>query len=430
MGERDKRFYIETLGCPRNDSDSEAIITILEGSNYKNSDSPEEASTLIINGCAFIEEAVSQSIERILTLSQRNPKATILVVGCLAQRYKERLKDALPEIDLLVGTGSITYIVESIEERRSILASNEGFIGRNAYKRHHTTPAHYRYIKITEGCDYECSFCVIPGIKGTLRSKPLEVIKEEISSLSKEVREIILVGQDTSAWGQDIYGKPALDYLLKELSPLFPHWIRILYLHPLTIDESLLQTISSLPNVFNYLDIPFQHISTPVLMDMKRGYDRSFIENLLKMIQGVDDFTIRTTLIVGFPMETEENFEELISFIENAHLDRIGIFKFSREEETNAYSMKQLDSKIIDRRFVTLFNTATKKMAVSNKEMIGKRISVLIDAKQSGEYYGRTEMDAPEIDQILWIKGNLKIGKFYSVIVTDALESELIGELL
>jgi len=425
-------FYIETLGCPRNDSDSEAIITILKHADFKMVDSPEEASHIIVNGCAFIQKAVSESILSILTLSKRNPDATLIVIGCFAQRYKEDLKEALPEIDLLVGTGSIREIVNAIFENKSIISSNKGFIGKNVYKEHHTTPPHYRYIKIQEGCNYECSFCIIPKIKGNLHSKPLGDIKEEIKTLPEEVREIILIGQDTSSWGEDIYGKPSLDYLLKEISPLFPHWIRILYLHPLSVNSSLLKTISSLNNVVNYLDIPFQHISSAILTSMKRGYDKSFIKKLLRTIQKIDDFIVRTTFIVGFPEENKGDFEELYSFVENSSLERIGLFPYSHEEGTLAYSKRELDSKTIEKRFKRLYSLIQQKMIENNKEMVGKNITVLIDGKERGEYYGRTQSDSPGIDQIVWVKGNehINIGEFHTVKITDSLESELMGELI
>ena len=425
-------FYIETLGCPRNDSDSEAIITLLKQSNFKMVNTPSEASHIIVNGCAFIKEAVSESIDRILILSGKNPKATLLLVGCLAERYKEDLKKTLPEVDLLVGTGSLENIARAIQEKKSIFSRNKGFIGKNIYKEHYTTPPHYRYIKVQEGCNYECSFCVIPKIKGDLHSKPLKDIEEEIKNLPREIREVILVGQDTSSWGQDINSKPSLDYLLRKISPLFPHWIRILYLHPLTVNESLLRTISSLPNLLNYLDIPFQHISNRVLNSMKRGYDRSYIEKLLRMIKQIDKFTIRTSFIVGFPEERKQDFKELYDFIKNSGLDRVGLFHYSHEEGTEAYSLKELNKKITKQRYKSLFTLIQQKMTKRNRESIGKNIKVLLDGKEGGEYYGRSMSDAPDIDQIIWMKGNgnIKIGDFYTVKITDSLESELMGELL
>jgi len=432
VSKKTARVYIETLGCPRNDCDSEAIISILEDSKFEIVNSPEEAPFIIINGCAFIEEAVSQSIESILTLSQRNPSATLIVVGCLAERYKEKLKEALPEIDILVGTGALMRIVDAIQGNKSILSSNEGFIGKNIYKKHHTTPPHYRYIKIQEGCNYECSFCIIPTLKGSSHSKPLEAIKEEVNNLTPEVREIILVGQDTSSWGQDIYGKPSLDYLLREISSLFPHWIRVLYLHPLTVSEPLLRTISTISNVLNYLDIPLQHISNSVLKAMKRGYDKSFIKKLLNSVQRIDDFTIRTTFIVGFPTEREDDLEELRSFIKNSNLDRIGLFKYSREEGSESYYMRGHYEKTIKKRFKSLYILIQKKMIKRNRELLGRNVMVLMDGREQGEYYGRTKSDAPEIDQVEWIKGNkdIKIGEFYNVNITDSLESELMGKVI
>jgi len=426
------RFYIETLGCPRNDSDSEAIISILKNNNFKMVNKPDDASHIIVNGCAFLAEAVLESVEKILHLSEINSKATLLVVGCLAERYKEDLIEALPEVDILVGTGSINKILDAIRENRSIFSSQKGFIEKNLYTLHHTTPSHYRYIKIQEGCNYECSFCIIPRIKGSFRSKPLEDIKEEIKNLSKKVKEIILVGQDTSCWGQDIFGKPSLDYLLNEISSLFSGWIRILYLHPLTVSKSLLETISKNKNIINYLDVPFQHVSSRILKKMKRGYDRALIEKLLKMIRDIDEFTIRTSFIVGYPKESEKDFNELYNFVQNSNLDHVGLFLYSHENGTDSYSLKELDKRITENRFNRLFSLNVRRMSERNKKLIGKNLEVLIDGKEGMEYYGRTKADAPDIDQIVWIKNkkNLNIGNYYNVKITDTLTSELLGELL
>lgn len=432
MNKSTARFYIETLGCPRNDSDSEAIIKILENNNFEMVSKPDDASHIIVNGCAFLAEAVLESIEKILNLSEINSKATLLVVGCLAERYKEDLREALPEVDILVGTGSINKIVDAIRENRSIFSSQKGFIDKNLYNFHHTTPSHYRYIKIQEGCNYECSFCIIPKIKGSFRSKPLKDIKEEIKNLSRKVKEIILVGQDTSCWGQDIFGKPSLDYLLNEISPLFSGWIRILYLHPLMVSESLLETISRNNNIINYLDVPFQHVSSRILKKMKRGYDRDFLEKLLKMIQDIDEFTIRTSFIVGYPEESENDFNELYNFVQNSNLDHVGLFLYSHESGTDSYYLKELDKKITEKRFKKIFSLNIRRMSERNKKLIGKNLEVLIDGKEGEEYYGRTKSDAPDIDQFIWIKNkkNLNIGNFYNVKITDTLTSELMGELL
>jgi ribosomal protein S12 methylthiotransferase len=426
------RFYIETLGCPRNDSDSEAIISILENNNFKMVNNPGDASYIIVNGCAFLAEAVLESVEKILLLSKINSKATLLVVGCLAERYKEDLRRALPEVDILVGTGSINNVVDAIRKNKSIFSSQKGFINKNLYTFHHTTPPHYRYIKIQEGCNYECSFCIIPRIKGSFRSKPIEDIKEEIKNISKKVKEIIFVGQDTSCWGQDIFGKPSLDYLLNEISSLFSGWIRILYLHPLTVNKSLLETISKNKNIINYLDIPFQHVSSRILKKMKRGYDRAFIEKLLKMIRDIDEFTIRTSFIVGYPEESENDFNKLCDFVQNENLDHIGLFLYSHESGTESYSLKELDKEITEKRFKHLFSKKKKKMYERNKKLIGKNLEVLIDGKEGMEYYGRTKSDAPDIDKIIWIKDkkNLNIGNFCNLKITDTLTGELLGELL
>lgn len=423
-------FYIETLGCPRNDSDSEVIIKNLTQSGYYITENPQKASIIILNTCAFIQKAVSRSIQRTLELKNANPDCCFVLTGCLPQRYEYEIQQELPEVDLLIGTGDIDRITEILDDKKSIISNKKGYTGKNVYKKNHTTPAHYRYLKIGEGCNSNCTFCLIPELKGKLHSKSLDDIKEEVLSVPEETRELILVAQDTSSWGLDLYNKPSLDRLLKEISPLFPCWIRILYLNPLTVNEKLLKTINELPNIVNYLHIPIQHISTSVLDKMGRGYSSKYIYNLLEKIKNTGEFCIRTTLMIGFPSETERDFSELIDFVKKEKISRAGVFKYSPEEGTPSCNLDNIDSDTVHRRYLKLTDILQKNRKNLNEKLTGTRLTVLIDNKQEGEYYGRTIMDAPEIDQVVWVEGDeLKTGKFYRVEIDSALESELFGHI-
>lgn len=425
-----KTFYLETLGCPRNEADSEAVIRILEASNFKYSNSPENSDIIILNGCAFIKDAVSESIDTILNLKGKNKNAVFVVMGCLAQRYGPSLREAMNEVDLLVGTGSIDRIPEIIANGKSEVNSNYGFLGKNLYREPHITYPHYRYIKIQEGCNFKCSFCVIPLLKGKSHSKELPIIKEEITNLPEKVKEIIIIGQNTTSWGKDLRGNLSLSDVIKEIAPIFPGWIRLLYFHPLSVTGDLLQTIQNLPNVINYLDIPFQHISDSVLSDMKRGYGKREIEDLIEMIDKAGNFTLRTTFIIGFPTETEKDFEELCVFIENNEIDHIGVFEYSHEEGSESYSMPALEDKLIMRRSEILSSIIEEKIKKRNEKFIGKTMEVLIDGIEAGEYYGRTKFSAPDIDPVVWISPktkNIKVGEIYKVLITDAPGSDFMG---
>ncbi len=427
-----KTFYLETLGCPRNEADSEAISNILESSGFEFIKFPEKADIIIVNGCAFISDAVSESIDLILSLRNKNKEAIFVVVGCLAQRYGEELLKTMNEVDLLVGTGSIEKISELISNGKSEVRSNLGFLGKNLYKIPRVTPEHYRYIKIQEGCDFKCAFCVIPQLKGVSHSKELSAIKEEIFNLPGSVKEIILIGQNTTSWGKDLPGRNSLVNLIEEVAPIFPGWIRFLYFHPLYVSEELLKTMQSFPNVINYLDIPLQHVSDSVLSDMNRGYGRKEIEKLLELITSMDDFTLRSTFIVGFPTETKKDFDELCSFIRDKEIEYTGVFAYSHEEGTRSFSMKTLAGKEIMRRLDILTSLIEKKIARKNTQFIDKSFEVIIDGIEEGEYYGRTKNSAPDIDPVIWIlpgDKEIKIGSFYPCLISDVVGCDMIGEL-
>jgi ribosomal protein S12 methylthiotransferase len=427
-----KTFYLETLGCPRNETDSEATINILKASGFEFIRFPEKADIIIINGCAFIGDAVSESIDLILTLREINKKAILVVVGCLAQRYGKNLLKTMHEVDLLVGTGSIEKIPEIIATGKSEVNSNYGFLGKNLYYKPYVTPSHYRYIKIQEGCDFGCSFCIIPHLKGKAHSKELPAIKEEISSLPESVKEIIFIGQNTTSWGKDLRDKASLSDVIKEIAPIFPGWIRFLYFHPLSVSEDLLETMRDLPNVVNYVDIPLQHVSDRVLSDMNRGYGRKEIENLLEMIASTGDFTLRTTFIIGFPSEAEKDFGGLCAFVEKNDIDHIGVFGYSHEEGSASFSMRGLPAKVIMQRIATISSIIDKKAKRRNEKFIGKIMEVLIDGIEEGEHYGRTKHSAPDIDPVVWISPSckkIKRGETHPVIITNAVGTDIAGKI-
>jgi ribosomal protein S12 methylthiotransferase len=427
-----KTFYLETLGCPRNETDSEAIVNILTSSGFKFIRSPEEADVMIVNGCAFISDAVSESIDSILALRNRNKRAVLVVVGCLAQRYGQDLLKTMHEVDLLVGTGSIEKIPEIIVTGKSEINSNYGFLGKNLYSKPHVTPQHYRYIKIQEGCDFKCSFCIIPHLKGKSHSKKLTDIKEEIADMSDSVKEIIFIGQNTTSWGKDFNHDASLSDAIKEIAPIFPGWIRFLYFHPLFVSEDLLETLENFPNVINYLDIPLQHVSDSVLLDMNRGYGRKEIENMLEMIKSIGNFTLRSTFIVGFPSETEKDFDGLCSFVDSSDIDHIGVFSYSHEEGSISFSMPKLSNDVIMRRMETISSLIEEKAKKRNEKIIGETIEVLIDGIEEEEYFGRTRSSAPEIDPVVWLSPAKKppeVGKIYRTLITDVLGPDVAGEI-
>jgi ribosomal protein S12 methylthiotransferase len=425
-------YYLETLGCPRNEADSEAISYLLESAGFKFIKDPEIADIIIVNGCAFIEDAVSDSIDTVLLLRNVNKKAVLVVVGCLAQRYGDKLLEIMDEIDLVIGTGSIEKIPELISNGKSEVKSNLGFLGKYLYNIPRVTPYHYRYIKIQEGCDFKCSFCLIPKLKGSSHSKALNSIREEILNLPERVKEIVLIGQNTTSWGKDLPEKDDLIHLIQEVARIFPGWIRLLYLHPLSISEDLLKTIRDLPNVVNYLDIPLQHVSDSVLSKMNRGYSRKEIEGLLEMIASSGDFTLRSTFIAGFPTETKKDFEELCYFIEDKKIDYAGVFAYSHEKGTRSFSMKTLPGEEMMRRVDILTSLVEEKIVKKNRQFIGRLLAVIIDGKEGDEHYGRAMNSAPDIDPVVWIlpgDKEIKAGGLYPCLISDVAGCDMIGEL-
>lgn len=433
------KFYIKTLGCYKNSVDSEVLVSILEN-HYRFTKDYRFADIIIINTCSFIEKAKQESIESILYFAKLKEKK-IIVIGCLGQRYAEKIMKEIPEIAAVIGTygfNRIEKVVEKVMKSEKVIEVKRNPLSYpvDYSERRHFEPSHYAYIKVSDGCYHRCSFCIIPELKGKLRSRPIESIIKEADALTRNgVKEIILIAQETTAYGLDIYGKKKLVNLLCRLANIDElKWLRLLYNYPGDIDDSLLDLIASEPKICKYLDIPIQHISDNILRRMKREITGKKVrKSILKIRENYPEIFLRTTLIVGFPGETEKDFSELYEYVKEVRFERLGVFTYSREYGTKSYYMKrQIPQKIKEEREEKIMEIQGEISLELNKEFIGKTVPVMLDEK-IGERYkfdGRTEFDAPEIDNgVLITKGDALIGNIVPVKITDATEYDLIGEI-
>lgn len=407
---------ILSMGCPRNLVDSEGILSRLNFKGYHIVDM-QEADVAIVNTCAFLEDAKRESIDAILdliSLKREGRLKKVIVYGCLTQRYKDALRKELPEIDAFVGRVSLNHEL----------------------KRFSITPRHYAYLKICEGCINNCSFCVIPRIKGKFSSLDMNSVLKKVRSFDKDkVSEINIIGQDITGYGMDLYGGAKLEPLLEQIVKYSGNigWIRLLYLYPRRISDGLLKLITREPKICKYIDLPIQHINNRILKLMHRQTNRedilTLIDKVRKMVPGV---AIRTSLIVGFPSETDKEFKELLNFTEEVRFDRLGVFIYSREEGTRAFVLKkQVPEKIKQERMNTMMLRQQYISTEVNKKLLGRTIEVLIDEKGNGFYLGRSQYDAPEVDGQVFVnsKKELKPGDFVKVKINDTLEYDLVGEL-
>lgn len=415
------RIGILSLGCPRNLVDSESILGRLNLKGYPIVDI-DKADIAIINTCAFIKDAKIESVEAILDLIDLKRKGKIrkiIVYGCLTQRYKARLQKELPEVDAFIGRISLNHTLQ----------------------RFPLTSKYYAYLKICEGCINNCSYCIIPNIKGKFGSLNINSILNKLEEFDEnKVSEINIIGQDITGYGLDLYGTLRLHDLLKKIIKKIRNigWIRLLYLYPKRITDELLELINNEPKICKYIDLPIQHINDRILRLMNRHTTKKEILNLIdKVRKKIPNVAIRTSLIVGFPSEEDREFKELLKFIEDVKFERLGAFIYSREEDTPAYNFKrQISKKIKIERFNTLMILQQKISQEINKKFLGKIIDVLIDEEKEGFYLGRSQYDAPEVDGIVYVKGQapygvcpLKPGDFVKVKVIDTLEYDLVGEL-
>ncbi len=436
------KIYLQSLGCSKNLVDSENMLGLLKNKGYEIVEFADIADYIIINTCSFINDAKEESINSIIEAVELKGSndITIIVTGCLAQRYSDDLLKEIPEIDILIGTHGyekIDKLIEEYEKEKQKVINVE--IDEKIVEdlpRELLTPKYYAFIKISEGCSNHCTYCVIPKIRGKYRSRKIEDIVNEARILSKQgVKELIVIAQDTSKYGVDLYGERQLHKLIGGLSKIEGiEWIRVHYLYPEDLYDELIMEFKANDKLLKYFDIPLQHISDDVLKRMNRKTNKEQITNLIKKIRKeIPEAIIRTSLITGFPGETEEDHEMLKEFLKEYKLDRVGVFKYSREENTAAYKLKnQIKEEIKEARQEELMKIQQEISFSNNAAKIGKTYDVIID-EDSGdnEYLGRTYMDSPEIDGCVFVNSNIKlnVGEIYKVSIVDALEYDLIGDI-
>lgn len=431
---------IISLGCDKNRIDTEIILGTLS-SKYEITNNPNVADIIIVNTCGFIEKSKQESIDTILEMAEYKEKHNckiLVATGCLTQRYGKELLELMPEIDIILGVNDYNILLKSIDEfistGKKIINCNESNLIINEGSRVLTTDKESAYIRIAEGCDNFCTYCIIPKIRGKYRSRKIESVLDEAKLLaSNGVKEIILVAQDTTRYGIDLYGKKMLSSLLKEISLIEGiQWIRVLYCYPEEITEDLIDEIASNDKVCNYLDIPIQHISNNILKKMGRKTTKESILNTIECLRKrIPDITLRTSLIVGFPGETKEDFQELEGFLNEYRLDNVGVFCYSQEDGTPAAIMKdQIDEEIKSAREKELMKIQQKISKDINVAKIGLVIDTLIESENDKYYIGRTQYMAPEIDGLVYILKNdnlFKKGDIVPVSITESLEYDLIG---
>ena len=434
-----------SLGCDKNLADSEEMLGLLTARGHEIVDDETQADAIVINTCCFIKDAKEESVETILEMAEYKKEGklkALIVTGCLAQRYQQEIIDEIPEVDAVLGTTSYDHIVEAVEEA---LAGNGHVVLEDVdalpdvkEKRLVTTGGHYAYMKIAEGCDKHCTYCIIPKLRGNYRSVPMEKLLAEAKDLADQgVKELILVAQETTVYGKDLYGEKSLHKLLRELCKISGiQWIRILYCYPEEIYDELIQTIKEENKVCHYLDLPIQHASDAVLKRMGRRTSKAqLVEIIEKLRKEIPDISLRTTLITGFPGETQEQHEELKDFVDEMEFDRLGVFTYSPEEDTPAATMAdQIPEEVKEERQAELMELQQEIAFDLAEDMVGREVLVMIEGKVADEnaYVGRTYKDAPNVDGLIFINTDeeLMSGDFARVRVTGALEYDLIGELI
>ncbi len=428
-----------SLGCPKNQVDGEAMLYKLNKAGFEIVNKTEDSDVMIINTCGFIEAAKAEAIEAILETAEYKKAgliSAIVVTGCLAERYKDEIIREIPEVDCVIGIGADGDIVKACQ--KALVGVKTSFFPDKCNlpiddKRILSTPSHWAYLKIAEGCDNKCSYCAIPGIRGKFRSRTIESVVGEAVELAKQgVKELILVAQDTTKYGSDIYGRYSLDMLLKELVKIDGiEWIRLYYCYPQRITDELIDVIASEEKICNYIDIPLQHASKSVLTAMNRVGDSKDYKALIdKMRAKIPELSLRTTFMVGFPGETDEDFAELCDFVKVTCFDKMGCFTFSPEEDTPAFDMEnQIDEDVKKRREEILMDIQYTITENSNKSRLGKKYKVIIDDFNGSEYIGRSYLDSPEIDSGIIFTSDKKhnIGDFVYVTITDFNGYDLIG---
>ncbi len=434
-----------SLGCDKNLVDSEVMLGILEAGGYQIVDDEMQADVIVINTCCFIHDAKEESIQTILEMAEYKKTGrlkVLIVAGCLAQRYQQEIRTEIPEVDAVLGTASYDQIVQSIEEalagQGGVRLAELDTLPAVQERRLVTTGGHYAYLKIAEGCDKHCTYCIIPKLRGNYRSVPMERLLKEAGELADQgVKELILVAQETTLYGKDLYGEKSLHRLLKELCRIGGlRWIRILYCYPEEIYEGLIQVMKEEKKICHYIDLPVQHANDEILRRMGRRTSRKQLGEIVgKLRKEIPDIAIRTTLITGFPGETKEQHEELMEFVDEIEFDRLGVFTYSPEEDTPAADLPdQIPEEVKEERQAELMELQQEVVFAQAEEMIGREVLVMIEGKVADEdaYVGRTYRDAPNVDGLIFIntQEEMMSGDFARVRVTGALEYDLIGELI
>lgn len=432
MKTRAEKINIITLGCAKNTVDSEALYSQLLTNDFTLTESIDNADIAIINTCGFIDAAKKQSVDTILSTVQRKNEgqlSKVFVMGCLVERYKNDLQQEIPEIDSFFGSNELPNILKTLGGEYKY-----DLIGERAI----STPNYFSYLKISEGCDNPCSFCAIPIMRGMHKTKPIEQVMDEVMRLvQKGVKELVVIGQDTTYYGLDLYGERKLSSLLTSLASVKElEWIRLMYAYPAKFPLDVLQSFTDNPKICRYLDMPIQHAADNVLKSMRRGITRKTTEQLIDKIRGtIPHIALRTTLIVGYPNETERDIAELAQFINDVKFDRLGVFTYSQEDDTTAFGLGDPVPQVEKERRKEYIMEIQRGISLEqNESRIGKRTTAEIERMEEGNYVGRTEWDAPEIDNEVFISmpkdRELHIGQFVPITITDATEYDLYGEVV
>lgn len=438
-------IFFVSLGCDKNLVDSENMLGILHENGYRITDDEKSADIIIVNTCCFINDAKQESIDTILEMAQYKKEGqakALIVTGCLAERYKEDITKEIPEVDALLGTSSYTDIINVMNELtdgvKPVRFNSLDQLPTTTSKRVLTSGTHYAYLKIAEGCDKHCTYCIIPQVRGNYRSVAMENLLSEAEYLAKQgIKELILVAQETTLYGVDLYGKKALPELLEKLCLIEGiQWIRIMYCYPEEITSELIEVIKKEPKICNYLDIPIQHASDRILKLMGRRTNKADLQRIIgELRSNIPNIVLRTTLITGFPTETEEEHEELLEFVKEMRFDRLGVFTYSKEDNTPAAKLKpQVLSKVKKQRQSQLMELQQSIVFEMTNSRVGKSYSVLVEGRIVDEeqvYIGRTYMDAPQVDGFIFLncEEELISGDIVTVDVTGAREYDLIGDI-
>lgn len=434
-----------SLGCDKNLVDSEVMLGMLTSKGYEITDDENEADVVVVNTCCFIGDAKEESIHNILEMAELRKAGDIkalIVTGCLAQRYKEEVQTEIPEVDAIIGTTAIDAIVETLEDVLAGQGHNhiEDINRTPVYDKSRivTTGGHYAYLKIAEGCDKRCSYCIIPKVRGNYRSIPMESLLEEARKLVEfGAKELILVAQETTLYGKDLYGEKSLPRLLHELCKIDGlYWIRILYCYPEEITDELIETIRTEEKVCHYLDIPIQHASDNILKRMGRRTNQAELRDMIaRLRERIPDICLRTTLITGFPGETQEDHEELMAFVDEMEFDRLGVFTYSAEEDTPAAEFEdQIEEEIKKDRQAEIMELQQEIAFEKAENAVGRTVLAMIEGRLPDEnaYAARTYMDAPNVDGLVFVQTSreLMTGDFVKVKITGSYEYDLIGEIV